>query len=33
VQSTVQRGLKSSGYYSYLQTKKTLQEILLKEWG
>ncbi len=33
VQSTVQRGLKSSGYYSYLHTKRTLEEIFLKEWG
>jgi len=33
VQSTVQRGLKSSGYYSYLYTKRILEEVLLKEWG
>ncbi|HEY5585030.1 MAG TPA: SatD family protein [Ruminiclostridium sp.] len=33
VQSTVQRGLKSSGYYSYLHTKRILEEVLLKEWG
>lgn len=33
VQSTVQRGIKSSGYYSYLHTKRILEEILLKEWG
>lgn len=33
VQSTVQRGLKSSGYYNYLQTKRTLEEVLVKEWG
>ena len=33
VQSTVQRGLKSSGYYSYLHTKRVLEEVLLREWG
>ncbi len=33
VQSTVQRGLKSSGYYSYLHTKRALEEVLVREWG
>ncbi len=33
VQSTVQRGLKSSGYYSYLHTKRVLEEVLVREWG
>lgn len=33
VQSTVQRGLKSSGYYSYSHTKKALEEVLAREWG
>ncbi len=33
VQSTVQRGLKSSGYYTYFHTKKTLEEVFAREWG
>lgn len=33
VQSSVQRGLKSSGYYTYMHTKRTLEEVLARVWG
>lgn len=32
-QSTVQRGLKSSGYYSYMHTRMVLEEVMVSEWG
>ncbi|MDF2988762.1 MAG: hypothetical protein K0R50_4272 [Eubacterium sp.] len=33
VQSTVQRGLKSSGYYTYFHTRKALEDVFVRVWG
>lgn len=33
VQSSVQRRLKSSGYYNYIYVKQCLNRVLMEVWG